>query len=373
MRREIPFILTFSFGLFIVLSNFVVWERWKEAAESVNNWALIVIAFTYVLGVGNLLRVHGGNIARSRPGWAYSAVTIAGLAMMLLFGVVLWLLPESEGGIDLRFAVRKSVEKNQAILVAAPLGSGDSFDVVSPVTLVRDVNGDGSAGDGDELVCRVQYSYSGAETLPSAPFTIHYDPEALAPLGPDGEPLAAGEPGSGARPTSDAPGGSNDGGTADEAVRAAQLVPVPGVTGLSVAPGALTWEAGPIEAGAFGRARAGMGQTSTVNWFYEAVYVPMQSTMYALLAFFISSAAFRAFRVRSLHAVLLGATAVVVILGSVPLGEAVWSRLPDLVGWIMNDLQTAGKRAILIGAALGAIATGMKMIVGAEKSYLSAE
>jgi len=97
----------------------------------------------------------------------------------------------------------------------------------------------------------------------------------------------------------------------------------------------------------------------------------MQSTMFALLAFFISSAAFRAFRIRSTHAVLLGVTALVVILGSVPVGEAVWGQFPTLVAWVMNCLQTAGKRSILIGAALGAIATGMKMIVGAERGYLA--
>src|SRR5262245_30719492 len=96
----------------------------------------------------------------------------------------------------------------------------------------------------------------------------------------------------------------------------------------------------------------------------------MQSTMFALLAFFISSAAFRAFRVRSVHAILLGVTALVVILGSVPVGEAMWGGFPRLVEWVMNCLQTAGKRAILIGAALGAVATGMKMIVGAEKGSL---
>ena len=353
MRREVPLILTFAFGTFIVLSNFVVWSRWKEAAESVNNWALIVIAFTYVLGVGNLLRVHGGNIVRTRPGWVYSATTVAGLVVMLLFGMCLWLLPQAEGGTDIRFSVTRSVEKDQAVRVMAPPGSGDLFDLRSEAALVKDDNGDGRAGEGDEIECRIRYAYSGADTLPSAVFAILYDADALVPLGFTGEAIPL---------VPRAPRSAGEG-------KAAAGVSL----GLTAIPGGLSWEAGPIRPGAFGTARAGMGQSSVFNWFYEAVYVPMQSTMYALLAFFISSAAFRAFRVRSSHAVLLGATAVLVILGSVPLGEAVWSRFPDLVGWVMNDLQTAGKRAILIGAALGAIATGMKMIVGTEKSYLSAE
>jgi hypothetical protein len=114
----------------------------------------------------------------------------------------------------------------------------------------------------------------------------------------------------------------------------------------------------------------GMQTGSVFNWFYDAVYTPMQSTMYALLAFFISSAAFRAFRVRSFQAALLAVTALLLIVGGVPLGETVWSGFPELTSWVMEILQTAGKRAILIGAALGAISTGVKIILGVEKSYL---
>ena len=46
-KREVP-LLTFLFGAFFVLSNFITWGSWKTAAESVNNWVTVVIAFTYV-------------------------------------------------------------------------------------------------------------------------------------------------------------------------------------------------------------------------------------------------------------------------------------------------------------------------------------
>src|SRR5436309_16012943 len=110
MRRQVPLFLTFFFGAFAVLSNFIVWKDWKTAAESVNNWALIVIAFTYPLGVGNLLRLHGLKISRRAPGWAYSAVTVAGLLTMILFGMVLWCLPQATGGTVLRFRAIKGVD-----------------------------------------------------------------------------------------------------------------------------------------------------------------------------------------------------------------------------------------------------------------------
>jgi hypothetical protein len=62
--------------------------------------------------------------------------------------------------------------------------------------------------------------------------------------------------------------------------------------GLSASASGLVWNAGRVEPSLFGRTYAGNGATSVYTWFYDSVYVPMQSTMFALLAFFISSAAF---------------------------------------------------------------------------------
>ncbi len=121
-----------------------------------------------------------------------------------------------------------------------------------------------------------------------------------------------------------------------------------------------------------------------------ATIVMMQGTMFSLLAFFIASAAFRAFRIRTLEAGLLAAAALIVMLGRVPLGNVLtdwffqlrWLpfdgvphglHLSTIQDWIMNVPQNAAKRAILIGAALGVMATGLRVILGIERSYLSGE
>ena len=106
---------------------------------------------------------------------------------------------------------------------------------------------------------------------------------------------------------------------------------------------------------------------------YLQMYVPMSSTMYATLAFFIASAAYRAFRIRTWQAGMLAVTALIVMLGRVPVGRLVWTGMPNLADWVMEVPNMVAQRAILIGAALGAVSTGLKMVFGIERSYLGRE
>jgi hypothetical protein len=112
-------------------------------------------------------------------------------------------------------------------------------------------------------------------------------------------------------------------------------------------------------------------------WLYDTVYDPLSATMFSLLAFFITSAAYRAFRARSTEAVLLLLAAIVVMLGQVPVGAWIWGGpgswlggFPGVKDWIMDVPNLAGKRAVLMGAALGAISTGLRIILGLERAHL---
>ena len=106
---------------------------------------------------------------------------------------------------------------------------------------------------------------------------------------------------------------------------------------------------------------------------YNYMFAPLQATMFSLLAFFIASAAFRAFKARTMEATLLLVTATIVMLGRVPLGASLWKGLPKVVEWILMYPNMAAQRGIMIGVGLGSIATSLKIILGIERSYLGGE
>ena len=114
----------------------------------------------------------------------------------------------------------------------------------------------------------------------------------------------------------------------------------------------------------------GTSEGTAVYAIYQSVNAPLASTMFALLAFFIASAAFRAFRARNLEATLLLVTAVLMMIGRVSIGEFIWPGFPAFTEWLLDVPNLAAKRAIAIGVGLGAVSTGLKIILGIERSYL---
>jgi hypothetical protein len=115
------------------------------------------------------------------------------------------------------------------------------------------------------------------------------------------------------------------------------------------------------------------GERTTQGVFdftYMNIQVPIQATMFSLLAFYIASAAFRAFRAKSALATVLLLTAVVVMLGQVPVGDLFGKWFPKIGLWILRYPNTAAKRAIGLGVGFGILATQLKIIFGVERNWL---
>ena len=105
------------------------------------------------------------------------------------------------------------------------------------------------------------------------------------------------------------------------------------------------------------------------DWF-QYLMSPIEATMFSLLAFFVASAAFRAFRARTLSATILLASAFIVMLGLIPLAEDLFPPLADLASFLLKYPNTAAKRAIAIGVALGAVSVAIKTILGIDRTIL---
>jgi hypothetical protein len=118
---------------------------------------------------------------------------------------------------------------------------------------------------------------------------------------------------------------------------------------------------------------------SLFDFTYDAMFTPLQSTMFSILAFFVASASYRAFRARNVEASLLLGAALIILLGRTFVGVVLtrwlpepleFLSIPNLSNWIMSVVNQAGQRAILIGISLGVISTSLKIILGVERSYL---
>lgn len=114
----------------------------------------------------------------------------------------------------------------------------------------------------------------------------------------------------------------------------------------------------------------GRGEGSPFDWLFQNIQVPLQSTMFSLLAFFIVSAAFRGFRARSAQATVLLVAGCLVMLGRVPLGAYLHPKVPWLASWVLDYPSMAARRGIYIGIGLGTIATSLRVILGLEQAYL---
>jgi len=225
LKRSVPIAITFIVGCVLIVSFFIPHKPFGQLGEDFAVFFDIIAVFAFILGGGNLVRIHGDKIGKRKAGWGYSVVCLVGFFLTLAFGL---------------------------------------FKVSNPWGIQGDVTENGSAFFG----------------------------------------------------------------------------------------------------------------------MYEYVFKPLGATMFALLAFYVASASYRAFRAKNLEATILLVAAFIILLGRTFLGAlmTVWLpdslsflRIPELASWIMTTPNLSGQRAIMIGISLGIISTSLKLILGIERSYLGAD
>ena len=225
MRRQVPLVLCFAFGIVMALTEFSPHAFSKKLNEEVIDWSLVIGLFALVLAVATLVQTHWVRIRRRTEHWQYSYVVFAGMIIMLLIGVP---------------------------------------------TILNKIS----------FLSQIHLSFG-----PKSPIFV---------------------------------------------------------------------------------------------WLFNYVQVPMDATMFSLLAFFIASAAYRAFRARTLEATLLLVASLIVMIGNAPVGDLIWNtvmpfadNLPsDARQWILDNPNLSARRGIILGISLGAISQSIRIILGIERSYL---
>jgi len=117
-------------------------------------------------------------------------------------------------------------------------------------------------------------------------------------------------------------------------------------------------------------------QNPTFTWIYNNAQVALDSAIYSLLGFYIASASFRAFKARTKEAAVLLISAAAMMLYNAPAGASIFGPVAPQFNafgdWLLNVPNAAAFRGIIIGAAVGAIALGIRVLTGRERGYLGA-
>ncbi|MDO8683447.1 MAG: hypothetical protein Q7N50_08200 [Armatimonadota bacterium] len=127
-----------------------------------------------------------------------------------------------------------------------------------------------------------------------------------------------------------------------------------------------------------GGGKANPTLSAIYNILFNGMLAPLGAAMFALVAFYIVSASYRAFRIRSGEATLMMVAAFIVMLGFVPIGIFITSWLPEtgfwshfriesITQWILTIPNAAAQRAIAFGIAVGALAMSIRIWLSLER------
>jgi len=106
------------------------------------------------------------------------------------------------------------------------------------------------------------------------------------------------------------------------------------------------------------------------SWMYNASYFALSATVYASTGFFIASGVYRSLKVRNLEAAVLLLAGGATLLRNAPVLAANVPLLISLDSWLSAVPTTSAQRGIMIGASLGAIALGVRTMIGRETGFL---
>jgi len=114
-----------------------------------------------------------------------------------------------------------------------------------------------------------------------------------------------------------------------------------------------------------------LGKEATIYKFLQwAFIIPGDSTIYAILVFYLTSAGARAFRLKSLESTLLTFGAVFVLLKQAPLGELLVPWAGPVAIYIQDTLAMAATRVFNVSLAIGSVVLAIRLMAGQEMALI---
>lgn len=106
------------------------------------------------------------------------------------------------------------------------------------------------------------------------------------------------------------------------------------------------------------------------NWIFTYIQLPVETSLMAVIAVSLTFAATQLLR-RKLNTftVVFFASLCLVLLGTIPFITAIIPAFDKIRAWIIQIPAMAGARGLLLGIALGTIATGIRILTGSDRPY----
>ena len=394
-KRQLPVIIMMTIGILTLFANFI-------EVKSVSGWVKddsllwfgIIAAFAIILGAFNLLKIHFSKVFRNKEDYPYSIILITGFILMIFAGFFFH-------GVD-----RLGNEEYD---------SGENFEDIGDKTWSQAEEFE-DANENGKYDFKIEYIDISKNDIWDEGELLISDEYLMLRKDEDREFFGIAETSEYSESFIDI----NDNGKWDSAEEFEDLN------------GNNKWDQGEVFTD-IGNGRWNEGEKfEDHDWgdhlfgvkdtlfsrLFNSIIDPLESTMFALLAFFVASASYRAFRIRNFEASLLLASGILVMIGAVPFGSYIPSWMfayillsllfafisplfkdkkilwitffvsfilssismviwyPDFLNsksilfWILAYPTRAGKTAIIMGVALGIAATSLRIIFGKDKSFL---
>lgn len=115
---------------------------------------------------------------------------------------------------------------------------------------------------------------------------------------------------------------------------------------------------------------------------FEGMLQQMEAAMFSLIAFFIISAAYRAFRIRSVESTIMLSTALIIMLSIMGFVVYLWDtaagdlldgnlKLTEISKFIVSNMQVPGIQAIGYGIGIATVAMAMRIWLSLDKGGLN--